>query len=176
MELTDGRLYHGSTVIVRDIDLNRGVLGKDFGQGFYTTRMRDQAVKFAAIKAKRHAGEKGIVSVFQYTHDPELAIKIFETADDEWLFFVLKNRTFSNRQKNPTPSFDLVIGPVANDAVGIVINQLLIGTYGDPKSKEARNTAIHLLDTTRLYHQVFFGTNRAVSCLRFLEAFEIGIN
>jgi hypothetical protein len=46
----------------------------------------------------------------------------------------------------------------------------LIGTYGDPASPEALHTAIRLLRTTRLYNQVFFGTEEAVSCLRFDEA------
>jgi hypothetical protein len=53
---------------------------------------------------------------------------------------------------------------------------LSMGTYGDPLSPDARNTAIRLLNTTKLYNQVFFGTKKAVSCLKFLEVFEIGIN
>jgi hypothetical protein len=60
--------------------------------------------------------------------------------------------------------------------VGLVLNQLLIGAYGDPSSPEAQNIAIQLLDTTRLKNQVFFGTEKGVSCLQFLEAFEIGID
>ena len=91
--------------------------------------------------------------------------------------FVLKNRGFLKRgEPGFEGPFDLVIGPVANDAVGLVLNQLLVGTYGDPGSGAARNTAIRLLETTKLYDQVFFGTPRGVSCLEFREALEIGIN
>jgi hypothetical protein len=170
-------LYHGSTDKVTAIDLSKGVEGKDFGRGFYTTTSRNQAVKFSFLKAKRINSKKGFVSIFQYIHNPEIIIKKFEKADADWLLFVLKNRGYTTGQPGDLEKpFDIVIGPVANDAVGLVLNQLLIGTYGDPLSAEARNTAIRLLDTTKLYNQIFFGTERAVSCLQFLEAFEVGIN
>jgi hypothetical protein len=184
-------LYHGSTVKVNNIELNFSAAGKDFGRGFYTTTMRDQAVKFASIKAKRLKIKNAFVSVFQYVHNqegnlnppgsgrsiPEPVIKKFDKADVEWLLFVLKNRGLLKRQTiNPEPLFDIVIGPVANDAVGLVLNQLLIGTYGEPTSPEALDTAIRLLNTARLYNQVFFGTGKAISRLRFQEVFEIGVN
>lgn len=170
-------LFHGSVVQVRDIDLSRGVVKKDFGRGFYTTTIRIQAEKFALIKARRENVSGGWVSVFEYVHHPEVTIKKFERADTAWLSFVLTNRGFS---KGPTHAaggeIDIVIGPVANDAVGLVLNQLVIGTYGDPASPEAKNTAIRLLDTSKLYNQVFFGTGRAVSCLKYKESYPIGIN
>jgi hypothetical protein len=175
-ELSD-LLYHGSTDKVSNIDLSMGASGKDFGRGFYTSSFRDQAVKFAAIKAKRIKSKIGYVSLFQYIHNPELSIKYFEKAGTEWLEFVLENRSFPTAQKHIFESpFDIVIGPVADDAVGLVLNQLLIGTYGDPLSPDARNTAIRLLNTAKLYNQIFFGTKKAVSCLKFQEAFEVGIN
>jgi hypothetical protein len=175
-ELT-GLLYHGSTVKVNQIELSISAAGKDFGRGFYTTTVRDQAVKFAIIKAKRFNLKTGVVSVFRYIHNPQVTIKKFDKAGAEWLLFVLKNRGFPQKETALSEIlFDIVIGPVANDAVGLVLNQLLIGTYGDPNSPEALNTAIRLLNTTRLYNQVFFGTKEAVSCLRFQEACEIGVN
>ncbi|GHV71459.1 hypothetical protein AGMMS49928_23300 [Spirochaetia bacterium] len=135
-------LYHGSTIGVSAIDLSLSARGKDFGRGFYTTSRRDQAIKFARLKAKRLGTQYGFVSVFQYTHNPELAIKKFDKADSEWLSFVLKN----------------------------------LGTYGNPQSQEAQETAIRLLDTTKLYNQVFFGTKSAISSLQFKEVFQVGIN
>jgi hypothetical protein len=170
-------LYHGSTVKVDRIELSLSAAGKDFGRGFYTSAMRDQAVKFASIKAKRFNLKTGVVSVFRYIHNPRITIKKFDKADAEWLLFVLKNRGLPQKQTAPQEAlFDIVIGPVADDAVGLVLNQLLIGTYGDPGSSDALHTAIRLLNTGRLYSQVFFGTREAVSCLSFQEAFEIGIN
>jgi hypothetical protein len=170
-------LYHGSTVKVDQVELGFSASGKDFGRGFYTTTVRDQAAKFASIKAKRFNLKTGFVSVFRYIHKPRITIKNFDKADVEWLLFVLKNRGISQKRiAVRDAAFDIVIGPVANDAVGLVLNQLLIGTYGDPGSPDALSTAIRLLNTTRLYNQVFFGTKEAVSCLSFKEAFEVGIN
>jgi hypothetical protein len=166
-ELSD-LLYHGSTTKVCNIDLSKSVSGKDFGRGFYTTASRYQTEKFALIKAKRMNGKNGFVSVFQYIHNHEIKIKKFEKADTEWLSFVLENRGFYKRPKNELEnSFDIVIGPVANDTVGLVLNQLLIGTYGDPLSPEARDTAIRLLDATRLYGQIFFRTERSYLACNF---------
>lgn len=48
----NGSLYHGSTVRVEHVELRFSVPSKDFGRGFCTTAARDQAVKFAALKAK----------------------------------------------------------------------------------------------------------------------------
>jgi hypothetical protein len=170
-------LYHGSTVKVNAINLAMGAEGKDFGRGFYTTALQDQAAKFAAVKAKRSDNAHGFVSVFRYIHNPEAIITKFERAHAEWLSFVLANRGFPRAEKDIAGALaDIVIGPVANDAVGLTLNQLLIGTYGDPSSPEAQNIAIQLLNTTRLKNQVFFGTEKGASCLQFLEAFEIGIN
>jgi hypothetical protein len=176
-ELTEP-LFHGSTLQIREIDISMGAARKDFGRGFYTTTSHFQAEKFASLKAFRGNVKDGFVSVFEYIHKPELKIKKFSNANTEWLSFVLKNRSFSEEKIPPfgKAEFDIIIGPVANDAVGLVLNQLLIGTYGDPHSSEAKDTAIRLLDTAKLYNQVFFGTNRAVSCLKFREAYKVGIN
>lgn len=37
------RLYHGSNVLIEDIDLSHSKRGKDFGQGFYLNANPDQA-------------------------------------------------------------------------------------------------------------------------------------
>ena len=36
-------LYHGSNQPIFDIDLAQGKKFKDFGQGFYTTHLKEQA-------------------------------------------------------------------------------------------------------------------------------------
>ncbi|MDR1389063.1 MAG: DUF3990 domain-containing protein [Treponema sp.] len=57
-------IYHGSNTIVekpRLITHNRFL---DFGNGFYTTPNKDQAVKFAEIVALRRGGT-GMVSMYE---------------------------------------------------------------------------------------------------------------
>jgi hypothetical protein len=143
--------YHGSYVKVEEIDLSKGMLEKDFGQGFYTTSSKKQAEKFAQIKAKRYNKTTGFVSIFEWqvldASKDNLKIKNFPQADDEWLDFVLFNRKYASADKVHQENYDVIAGPVANDAVGIVLNQLFLGTYGNPRSAEARETALRLLET-----------------------------
>ncbi len=50
------KLYHGSNQLIRTIDLSKGRRYKDFGQGFYTTHLRDQAVYWSRRIADRFGG------------------------------------------------------------------------------------------------------------------------
>jgi hypothetical protein len=170
-------LYHGSTVVIKKINLLLGAPHKDFGKGFYTTSSEQQAEKFAIIKARREKLLSGYLNIYEYNPDNTLKFKHFEIPNEEWLDFVLSNRRVDGRSSNAAGTeFDIISGPVANDAVGLVLNQLLIGTYGDPDSVAARQTAIRLLETTKLYNQIFFATNNAIKCLNFKEAKKIEIN
>lgn len=45
-------LYHGSTSIVEKPKIIESDIGRDFGFGFYTTNIHEQAVRWAIRKAK----------------------------------------------------------------------------------------------------------------------------
>lgn len=45
------KLYHGSTIDIREIDLLKSKPNKDFGKGFYLSADRLQADKMADYKA-----------------------------------------------------------------------------------------------------------------------------
>ena len=170
-------LYHGSNEAVSEIDLSKSVINKDFGRGFYTTNDLLQARKFAKLKAVRAGSKKGYVSEFSFMNTEELTVKRFSTSNEEWFDFVLKNRGFGQLvTTEPIRNYDIVIGPVANDTVGVVLNLFISGTYGDPGTAEAKETAIRLLLTQNLHNQVFFGTERAVACLAFKEVYDVCIN
>jgi hypothetical protein len=167
-------LYHGSTARVANVDVTMGAPRKDFGAGFYTTSGRRRAEHLAVIKASCHGLHRGTVSVYEYRNDPALDIRWFDAPDVAWLEFVLFNRGFDGATPTPADAqADLLIGPVANDAVGLVLNQLLIGTYGDPASNAAKTTAIRLLELKNLHNQIFFRTRRAAACLTLKDAYAI---
>jgi len=168
-------LYHGSNAKVSSIDLSKGSLKKDFGNGFYTTNSKKQAEKFAQIKAKRYSTRIGYVSVFEFCDNADLKTMRFETADLDWLNFVLFNRGFT-KENVLDNDYDIIIGPVANDAVGLVLNQLIIGTYGEPLSLSAKEMAIKLLEPEKLYNQILFKTEKGVGNLRFKEVYSVAIN
>lgn len=170
-------LFHGSTVEIRMVDVSAGAKKKDFGQGFYMTSSKAQAEKFAKLKAKQRSLAYGHVSVFEYAHSPQLKIHRFEKADLPWLEYVIQNREPNSGGGEPIhEKYDIVIGPVADDAVGIVVNNLLAGVYGDKNTVEAKNLAIRFLEAENLHNQVFFGTKRGANCLRFKEAYKVAID
>ncbi|MDR1422340.1 MAG: DUF3990 domain-containing protein [Coriobacteriales bacterium] len=161
-------LYHGTFTAFSEIDLSRSAPKKDFGRGFYTTNDLEQARKFARLKAARENGSQGYVLTFSFIDKGDLNVRIFQSADEAWFDFVLRNRGFgcyAGLKDSAVP--DIVIGPVADDAVGLVLNTFIDGVYGDPNSSEAKRTAIRLLLTQKLHSQIFFGTKRAVDALIF---------
>lgn len=105
-------LYHGSYVDVQTPDLLHSRKNVDFGRGFYTTPIYEQAVKWCE-KFKRR-GKKGIVSRYSFDENAyqELQILKFESYSEEWLDFILKCRSGTD-----TTNYDIVIGGVANDKV-----------------------------------------------------------
>ncbi len=168
-------IYHGGLTRVERIDLSLSTPSKDFGRGFYTTTSREQAERFARIKKKRAGATESFVSVYACCPLANLITHWFTTPGMDWLDFVLFNRGFlegsnpilSNHSRLP----DIIIGPVANDTVGVVLSLLTNGAFGDPSSETAKRIAITQLRTEKLVDQIFFGTPEAVSALTFKEAY-----
>ena len=157
------RLYHGSTVAVRKPSLRPGRPNADFGKGFYTTSVMEQAERWAHIKQEREGAAHAVVSVYEFDEtlldDADLNIRRFTGADEPWLLFVTACR------KSHPHDYDLVQGPVANDKVFTTVNLFESGVL----SAEA---AILQLKAYKTYDQLSFHTERVISSLRFLESFE----
>ena len=89
------RLYHGSNQPILNIDLLKGQKYKDFGRGFYTTHLRQQAEYWSKRICDRFGGT-ATVTEFEFDMDAALAdglnMKIFENPDREWALFVMANR------------------------------------------------------------------------------------
>lgn len=117
------RLYHGSNVAIEHIDLSRGKRGKDFGQGFYLDANPDQAMEMAARTTRFLNEGEPTLSCFEYDEDEAtkngLHIKIFSEYSEEWAEFVVMNR--KNNSDVPAHPYDIVIGPIADDTVGVQI-------------------------------------------------------
>lgn len=110
------RLYHGSNIIIEQIDLSKCKPYKDFGQGFYLTAIKEQAEQMARRTSAIYGGEP-IVTEFEFdeTALSFLSVKMFKDPSEEWALFVMANRSKKNVQ--PTHDFDIVIGPVADDTI-----------------------------------------------------------
>ena len=112
-------LYHGSNTEVSVIDLQKSKPNKDFGQAFYLSDNKEQAIEMAEFKVSTFGGSC-IVNQFEcedsILSDKLLNIKTFNDYSDEWAKFVFLNRD-ANSETN-VHDYDIVYGPIANDRVG----------------------------------------------------------
>lgn len=108
------RVYHGSTSIIANpnVDFSRNNL--DFGCGFYLTSFKDQAERWAKRKAVREASVTAIVSVYELKDElAGMRVLEFENNSQAWVEFVCDSRRGSEAYQ----SYDLIKGSVANDKV-----------------------------------------------------------
>lgn len=141
------KLYHGSTVTVKSPNIQKGRKATDFGKGFYTTTNFEQAKKWAILKRNREHGKKAVVSVYEVPDnilDREFSVLRFDGATKEWLEFVVNNRR--GKGKN---SYDLIMGPVANDQLYATIRLYEQGVV-------TADAAIEMLKTHKLFNQLSF--------------------
>ena len=159
------RLYHGSNVAIEQIDLSRSKRGKDFGQGFYLNANPDQAMEMAARTTRFLNEGKPTLSCFEFDEDEAikngLNIKIFPEYSEEWAEFVVMNRkNNSDVQAHP---YDIVIGPIADDTVGVQIRRFIMGYLSaSALVEELKFRGDHAV-------QYFFGSPKAVEHLRRIE-------
>ena len=154
-------LYHGSNVIIDEIDLEMSNVGKDFGCGFYLTPNEQHAIRQA--QRKFEMDNSGIPAVTKYQFDElalsvgDLKVKVFSGYTSEWADFVLMNR--QNRSRLQVHPYDIVVGPVANDAVGYQIRRFIGGII----TKEQMLEELKYMKESSI--QYFFGTDKALKYL-----------
>jgi hypothetical protein len=138
----------------------------DFGKGFYTTTNKGQAERWAAIKQKRTVRKaKPFVSVYEFNElllkTDTLKIKRFTQADEEWLDFVIHNRSVDS-----AADYDMVIGPVANDTLYQTLTLYETGILTKPET-------IARLKVHPLFDQVSFHSYKALEHLKFIDAYPV---
>lgn len=158
-------LYHGSNVLISDIDLSFSKKGKDFGQGFYLNANNRQAYAMAERRARLLGEGEPILSVFDFDFDAAVAdglnIKIFDDYNEEWAEFVVKNR--KNRSDICIHDYDIVIGPIADDTVGVQMRRFMMNYISvSALVEELRFKGDHAV-------QYFFATERALKYLKSKE-------
>ena len=159
------RLYHGSNTVIEHIDLSRSKRGKDFGQGCYLNANPDQAMEMAIRTARFMNEGQPTLSCFEFDEtkadEMGLSIKVFPDYSEEWAEFVVMNR--KNDSDIPAHSYDIVIGPIADDTVGVQIRRYIMGYLSVATLvEELKFKGDHAF-------QYFFGTPRAVEFLKRIE-------
>lgn len=158
------RLYHGSYMTVNTPKILQADRKLDFGTGFYLTSSYEQAERWAILKAQRYEGNSPVISVFETDDNIFSCLKIlkFEKADASWLRFVSANR----KGLDTDNSFDVIIGPVANDKTMPVISLYFSGLYDEDE-------AIRRLLPQKLHDQYAFKTEESLSALKFIEGVKL---
>ena len=158
------KIYHGSIEKVESPEIRDSNRTLDYGQGFYTTTSYKQAEAWVRRRMNEKRTSRGYVCVYELNEAALESLKtlIFEQPTEEWVDFVMKNRT----QKGYVHEFDIVYGPVANDRVyaafalyegGLINKQALIAE----------------LKAYKLVDQCLFHTEKALQALTFIEAKEV---
>lgn len=95
-------LYHGSNVAITSIDYNMCRNTVDFGTGFYTTNIKEQAVTWAKRMTLERMGSeynpdtKAVVTIFNFDNsiykDTEVKRRCFHGNSKPWALFVKNNK------------------------------------------------------------------------------------
>lgn len=158
-------LYHGSNVEIEQIDLLRSKRGKDFGCGFYLNSDRQQALDMAKRTTRTLMTGRPIVNAYEFddsiiSSNSDLMIRVFDDYCTEWAEFVLMNR--NNNTDTPAHPYDIVVGPIADDTVGVQIRRFINGYIPmNVLIEELRFRGNHAV-------QYFFGTESAIKFLKKL--------
>jgi len=163
-------LYHGSTL---NIDKPRIIIseqGRDFGVGFYTTDIKEQAERWALRKAKLELrrGQKAGAIVSKYEFDEqnfaELRVINFPEPSPAWLDLVCACRSNAEYRHN----YDVVSGKIANDNVGETVSFVVQGIM-------RKEDALEKLKFEKINNQICFSTVKALGFLRYIGFEELKI-
>ncbi len=157
-------LYHGSLERITQPEIRQPNRTLDYGAGFYTTTSNIQAEEWVRRRMKEKMVAQGYVN--EYYLDTDLLAGLhclfFDSPTEEWLDFVMKNRT----DRHFTHNYDIVYGPVANDRVYAAF-ALYEGGFLNKQNLIAE------LRTYALVDQYLFHTEKALESIKFIKAKKI---
>lgn len=120
-------VYHAGVEHIRKPDTKHGRTQLDFGPGFYLTDIYDQAVNWAIRRSNQYKMEpvvnKYLLRQQDLLADGECRTLIFPEYNDEWLDFIVGNRTGHDFWNE----YDYIEGGVADDRVVDTIDLYMTG-------------------------------------------------
>lgn len=163
------KLYHGSYKIVESPMVKLGRKRVDFGQGFYLTKIIEQAEKWATVVAFKKDLDTAVVNVYDW--DDELVksgcwnVKVFEEYDMEWLEYVIDCRRGGAMQEK----WDIVEGGVANDNVIDTVENYENGVI-------TAEQALGQLKYKKVNHQLCVRTQEVLdSVLMYANSYQVNV-
>jgi hypothetical protein len=153
-------VFHGSYTAIHKVDLEKGEPNKDFGRGFYVTKIREQADYWARRMGRLHKTDAVVTEFLFYEmafSSKRYKVLRFEGYTATWLDFIVLNRN----PASPVPAhdYDIVEGPVADDRVALRIFDYIAGRL---KREDFLAELTHHAPT----HQICFCTVNSLQVLR----------
>ncbi len=148
------QLYHTGYQRIEKPDVHYGRRNADLGQGFYTTKDREFALRWARLRKDTDT----ILNTYEL--DTEGLNIVRFTRDTEWFEYISANRT---GRSDRLPDADVVIGPIANDTIFDTFGILTSGLLDEA-------TALRMLQEGPEYEQIVLKTPRAAEHLHWLSA------
>ncbi|MDR0792647.1 MAG: DUF3990 domain-containing protein [Chitinophagaceae bacterium] len=156
------RVYHGSDTAVSIVDLQKCKPNKDFGRGFYVTKLRSQAEDMAK-RVTKYNKLTPVVTEYEfdeYTYeDEDLKVLRFDDYSEDWLDFVVLNRSADKRRQ--AHDYDIVEVPVADDRISRNVSKYLRG-------KISKEDFLEMLKHSE-NHQICFCTVNYLIMLVYVE-------
>lgn len=122
-------LYHGSTVSIDHIDLQKSRPNKDFGRGFYLSADREQAWRMGEFKALTEGG-KPVMNEYLFDEallaSDELQVLTFDGYSRQWAEFIFLNR--NNKSDLPAHDYDISMDQLPMIVLGFKLENMRLAT------------------------------------------------
>ena len=153
-------IYHGSTDIVESPRVILSEKGRDFGPGFYTSDIQQQAEKWAKRQSRYRDKTDAILNTYEFDENAfgSLNIKVFDGYTIEWLNLIVACRQNSLSRHE----YDIVIGKITDDDVGETVQSVVDGLA--PK-----DFALKKLTFMSSNNQICFCTETALKYITFIS-------
>jgi hypothetical protein len=151
-------IYHTSTLQIERPDILHSRQHLDFGAGFYTTILLEQATKYGDRFLRR--GEPAVLNTYSLDDDLDgYSHHLFNSYDEEWLDFVTACR---KGQQHPT--YDIIEGGIADDQVFNTVDLYFSGIY-------TKEQALAQLQYKQPNHQICITSQKLLdSHLHYIES------
>lgn len=163
------KLYHGTDAFFERPDLSMCRPYKDFGRGFYLTPDLSVAKRMAERCVERSDWQGASKYVYVYDFDDldlsALNVRRFApTVNAEFAMFVMANRQVrtSATDHNRDNRYDIVIGPIADDKMGLLFRRFEDGEV-------SLDYLVNELKYKKLSMQYTFHTKKGLSKLTLKE-------
>ncbi|MDR0692540.1 MAG: DUF3990 domain-containing protein [Prevotellaceae bacterium] len=164
------KVYHGSYMAIDNIDFSYCHKKRDFGKGFYVTKILTQAEYWATRKGEDNDTD-GIVTEFDFDEyffkEEDFKVLRFDGYNGNWLDFIVLNRT--NRNDKQAHDYDIIEGPVADDDIATRVYDYING-------KVSQDKFLSELTHRHPSHQICFCTLKSLQAIKKVVKYDFEYN